>query len=110
MGALGSGAASIPAPAGSRNPIYAPKPMVPALGCDDFLLDQSHKLRALRQGQAQSRNVAQIIGAVDYHHVDASTQSLDPGFHQTHPILDPQPAKNSADHTLPATAARQSPL
>src|SRR3954452_11148810 len=26
MGALGSGAASIPTPAGSRNPIYAPKP------------------------------------------------------------------------------------
>ena len=26
--------------------------MVPALGCDDFLLDQSHKLLALRQGQA----------------------------------------------------------
>ena len=56
--------------------------MVPALGCDDFLLDQSHKLLALRQGQAQSRNVAQIIGAVDYHHVNASAQSLDPGFHQ----------------------------
>src|SRR3954466_4846497 len=26
MGALGNGAASIPTPAGSRNPIYAPKP------------------------------------------------------------------------------------
>ena len=46
--------------------------MVPALGCDDFLLDQSHKLLALRQGQAQSRDVTQILGAVDRHHVDAS--------------------------------------
>ena len=56
--------------------------MVPALGCDDFLLDQSHKLLALRQGQAQSRNVAQITEAVDRHHVDASARSIDPGFHQ----------------------------
>jgi hypothetical protein len=56
--------------------------MVPALGCDDFLLDQSHKLLALRQGQAQSRNVAQIAEAVDHHHVDAAARSIDPGFHQ----------------------------
>ena len=40
--------------------------MVAALNCDDFPLDQSDKPLALRQGQAQSRNVAQIIGAVDY--------------------------------------------
>ena len=56
--------------------------MVPALGCDDCLLDQSHKLLALRQGQAQSRNVAQITGAVDHHHVDAAARPIDPGFHQ----------------------------
>jgi hypothetical protein len=56
--------------------------MVPALGCDDCLLDQSHKLLALRQGQAQSRNIAKITGAVDHHHVDASARTLDPGFHQ----------------------------
>ena len=56
--------------------------MVPALGCDDFLLDQSHKLLALRQGQAQSRDVAQITEAVDRHHVDAAARPIDPGFHQ----------------------------
>jgi hypothetical protein len=55
--------------------------VVPALGCDDFLLDESHKLLALRQGQAQSRNVAQIAKAVDHHHVDAAARSIDPGFH-----------------------------
>src|SRR4051794_15750356 len=87
--------------------------MVPALGRDDCLLDESDKLLALRQGQAQSRNIAKITGAVDHHHVDASARTLDPGFHQTHPIPDPQPAKNSASHTPPTTAppiARQSPL
>jgi hypothetical protein len=89
--------------------------MVPALGCDDFLLDESHKLLALCQGQAQSRNVAQITRTVDRHHVDASARPIDPGFHQAqiHPIPDPQPAKNSAGHTLSTTAppiARQSHL
>jgi hypothetical protein len=29
-----------------------PGRMVPALSCDDFLLDESHKLLSLRQGQA----------------------------------------------------------
>ena len=56
--------------------------MVPALGRDDFLLDESHKLLALRQGQAQSRDVAKITGAVDLHHVDAAARPVDPGFHQ----------------------------
>jgi len=56
--------------------------MVPALGCDDFLLDQSDKLLALRQGQTQSRNIAQIAGAVDRQHVDASARPIDPGLHQ----------------------------
>jgi hypothetical protein len=54
-----------------------PGRMVPALGCDDFLLDESHKPLALRQGQAQSRNVAKIIREVDRHHVDASARTLD---------------------------------
>jgi hypothetical protein len=81
------------------------------LARDDFLLDLSHKLLALHQGQAKIRNVGKITRATDFHHVDASAQSLDPGLHQTHPILVPQPAKNSAGHTLPHTAppiARQS--
>jgi hypothetical protein len=63
-------------------------------------------------GQAQIRNIAKITGAVDHHHVDASARTLDPGFHQTHPIFVPQPAKNSAGHTPPTIAppiARQSP-
>jgi len=46
--------------------------MVPALGCDDFLLDQSHKPLALRQGQTQIRDVVKITGRVDHQHVDAS--------------------------------------
>jgi hypothetical protein len=49
-----------------------PGRMVPALGCDDFLLDQGHKLLALREGQTQSRDVAKITGATDFHHVNAS--------------------------------------
>jgi hypothetical protein len=56
--------------------------MVPALDCDDFLLDQSHKLLALRQGQTQSRDVVKITGRVDHQHVDASARPLDPGLHQ----------------------------
>jgi hypothetical protein len=57
--------------------------MIPALGHDDFLLDQSHKPLALHQGQAQIRDVAEITAAVDRHHVDASARPIDPGFHQT---------------------------
>ena len=34
----------------------------------------------------------------------ASARPIGSGFHQTHPILDPQPAKNSAGHSLPHTA------
>jgi hypothetical protein len=56
--------------------------MVPALACHDFLLDESDKPLALRQGQAQIRDAAQITGAVDRHHVDASARPIDPGFHQ----------------------------
>ena len=70
-----------------------PGGMVPALDCDDCLLDQSHKPRALHQGQAQIRDVAEITGAVDRHHVDASARTIDPGFHQTHPIPVPNQPK-----------------
>jgi hypothetical protein len=63
--------------------------VVPALGCDDFLLDQSRQLLALRQGQAQIRNVAQIAEAVDHHHIDAAARPIDPGFHQAQNL--PQP-------------------
>jgi len=68
---------------GGAGPAFRPSDrMVPALGCDDCLLDQSDKLLALRQGQAQIRNIAKITGAVDHHDVDASARTLDPGFHQ----------------------------
>ena len=56
--------------------------MVPALGCDDCLLDQSHKLLALRQGQTQIRDIAKLTEAVDRHHVNASARPIGPGFHQ----------------------------
>src|SRR4051812_43384877 len=82
--------------------------MVPALGCDDCLLDQSHKLLA----RVKPRS-AISPRSPDHHHVDASARTLDPGFHQTHPIRDPQPAKNSAGHTPSTIAppiARQSRL
>jgi hypothetical protein len=59
-----------------------PNRMVLDLGCDDFLLNKSHKLFAMRQGQAQSRNVAQIAEVVDHHHVDATARPVDSGFHQ----------------------------
>jgi hypothetical protein len=45
-------------------------------------LDESDKLLALRQGQAQSRDVGKITGALDRHYVDASIQTLNPGLHQ----------------------------
>jgi hypothetical protein len=54
--------------------------MVPAR--DDFLLDQSHKLLALRQGQTQIRDIAKLTEAVDRHHVNASARPIGPGFHQ----------------------------
>ena len=63
--------------------------MVPALGRDDFLLDESQKPPALQQGQAEIREVAKITGADDLHHIDASAKILNTGFHQpqnpTHP-------------------------
>ena len=37
--------------------------MIPALGRDDFLLDESDKLLALHQGQAQIRDVAENLFA-----------------------------------------------
>ena len=56
--------------------------MIPALGRDDFLLDESHKPLALRQGQSQIRDIAKVTEAVDRHHVNASARPIDPGFHQ----------------------------
>jgi hypothetical protein len=57
--------------------------MVPALGRDDRLPDLGQQPLALRQGQAESREGAQITGADDLQHVNAQDRSPNPGFHQT---------------------------
>jgi hypothetical protein len=80
--------------------------MVPALGRGDFLLDKSHKLLALCQSQTQISVSPRSSGRSN---ASTSTLRLDPSTpistrRKTHPILDPQPVKNSAGHTLPATA------
>jgi hypothetical protein len=65
--------------------------MVPALGRDDFLLDQSQKPSAFRQGQAQSCDVARITRADNLQHVDTSAWLLFPSLHQAqyHAVLIP---------------------
>jgi hypothetical protein len=67
---------------GASSAVRPSERMVPALGCDDCLLDHSHKLLALCQAQAQIRDVAEITEAVDCHHVNTAARSIDPGFHQ----------------------------
>jgi hypothetical protein len=49
-----------------------PDGKLPALGRDDFLLDETQKLLALRQGYAQSRDVARITSTHDLQHVDTA--------------------------------------
>jgi len=56
--------------------------MVPALGRDDRLLNLRQQLFAVRQGQAQIREIAQITGALDLQHVDAAARTINPDFHQ----------------------------
>ena len=56
--------------------------MVPALGRDDFLLDESQKTLTLRQGQAEIREIAKITGADDLQHINALARTLNTGFHQ----------------------------
>ena len=75
--------------------------MVPALGCDDFLLDQSHKLLARVKPRAamSPRSPGQPIAITSTLRLDPSTPASTRS--KTHPILDPQPAKNSAGHILP---------
>jgi hypothetical protein len=55
--------------------------MVPALGRDDFPLDETQKLLALRQGQAKIREIANITRATDLHHVDVLAGTFNPDFH-----------------------------
>jgi hypothetical protein len=54
--------------------------MVPELGRDDFLLDETQKLLALRQGYARSRDVARITATNDLQHVNTSTLRLEPSI------------------------------
>jgi hypothetical protein len=82
--------------------------MVPALGRDDFLLDESQKLLALRQSYAQSRDVARITSTHDLQHVNTSTLRLEPSIpvstrRKTNFILIPQPLKHTAGHSLLST-------
>ena len=56
--------------------------MVPALGRDDRLLNLRQQLFAVRQGQAQTRKIAHITGALDLQHVDAAARTVNPGFYQ----------------------------
>ena len=46
--------------------------MVPALRRHDFLLDETQKLLALRQGYARSRDVARITATNDLQHVNTA--------------------------------------
>jgi hypothetical protein len=57
--------------------------MVPALGCDDSLLNPGQKALALRLRQTQIRKVNKITGAVDLHHIDAAWPTFHSGLHQT---------------------------
>ena len=62
---------------------------LPALGRDDFLLDETQKLPALRQGYAQSRDVARITSTHDLQHVNTAARPVDPGFDQAQNQLHP---------------------
>ncbi len=63
--------------------------MVPELGRDDFLLDETQKLLALRQGYARSRDVARITATNDLQHVNTAARTVDPGFDQAQNQLPP---------------------
>src|SRR3954465_8944235 len=80
--------------------------MVPALGCDDFLLDESHKPLALRQGQTQSRDVVKITGRVDHQHVDASARPLHPRLPQAQ--NPPPPSPPTGPNTRPSLTPSRS--
>lgn len=68
---------------GSAGPAGRPLDrMVPALCCDDRLLNPGQKRLAFRQAQAQIREIAKITGAVDLHHVGAPGRTFDLGLHQ----------------------------
>lgn len=63
--------------------------MVPALHRDERLLDETLKLLALRQGYAQSRDVAGIIPTQDFEYVDTAVRTVRSHFHQAQNQLHP---------------------
>ena len=71
----------------------------------DFLLDESQKLLGLRQGYAQSSDVARIISTHDLQHIDTQLEPAIPNStrRKTNFILIPQPLKHTAGHSLPST-------
>ena len=83
----------------------SPDGKLPALRRDDFLLDETQKLLALRQGYAQSRDVAGITSTHDLEPVDTAVEPSDPisTRRKTNFILIPQPLKYTAGHSLPST-------
>jgi hypothetical protein len=66
----------------ARPTARSPGGKLPALRCDDFLLDETRKLLALRQGDARSRDVARITSTHNLQHVDTAARTVDPGFDQ----------------------------
>jgi hypothetical protein len=59
-----------------------PGGMVPALRRDHRMLNLGQKLSAIRQAQAQIREIAQITGALDLQHVDTAVRTIGPDFYQ----------------------------
>jgi hypothetical protein len=72
--------------------------MVSALRRHDFLLDETQKLLALRQGYAQSRDVTGITSTLRFEPSDPISTRRNTNF-----ILIPQPLKHTAGHSLPST-------
>jgi hypothetical protein len=57
--------------------------MIPALGCDDRLLNLAQELLTLRELQPEVGKVAEITRVVDLQHVNTARRPLDPTLHQT---------------------------
>jgi hypothetical protein len=68
----------------------------------DFLLDESQKLLGLRQGYAQSSDVARIISTHDLQHIDTQLEPSIPisTRRKTNFILIPRLLKRTASRSL----------
>jgi hypothetical protein len=68
---------------GTASPACRPlSGVIPALGCDDRLLNLGQKLLARHLRQPQVRKIAEITGAADLQHLNAAQRPLDPALHQ----------------------------